>query len=109
MATIRKHGTSFQVIIRKKGYPSVTKTFSNHQTAKTFVKDIESKMERGIFQDASLAEHTTLSDLLELYKLHILPSKKGKDVEGYRIQTLKDQLGSYTLIQLRPHTVWQTS
>jgi len=64
-------------------------------------------MERGIFLDTSLAEHTTLSDLLELYTLHILPSKRGKDIEGYRIQTLKNQLGTYTLIQLRPHTVSQ--
>ena len=78
MATIRKRGTGFQVIIHKKGYPSVTITFFNHQTAKTFAKDIESKMERGIFLDTSLAEHTTLSDLLELYTYIFFPVRGAK-------------------------------
>ena len=50
--------------------------------------------------DYSEAEITTLNDLLERYETDILPSKKGKNVEHYRIGTLRQHLGHYYLSDL---------
>ena len=50
--------------------------------------------------DYSEAEITTLNDLLERYETDILPSKKGENVEHYRIGTLRQYLGHYCLSDL---------
>ncbi|MFC1684044.1 tyrosine-type recombinase/integrase [Pseudomonadota bacterium] len=105
MATIRKRGNRYHVQIRKKDHPPITKSFSDRKTASTFAKDMESKIERGVYQDASLAEQTTLSTALKQYEETILPTNKGKDSEIFRLQLLDRELGHLTLVQIQPHTV----
>jgi sugar diacid utilization regulator len=107
MATIRKRGNRYHVQIRKNGHPSITKSFSDRKTAETFAKDTESRMEHGVFQDSSLAEHTTLSDLLDRYEGDILLAKKGRYKEQHRLPLLKRELGTYTLAQIQPAHVSQ--
>ncbi|MEW8324931.1 MAG: site-specific integrase [Candidatus Thiodiazotropha taylori] len=105
MATITKRSNRYRVLIRKQNFPTICKTFSDKSTAQTFAKDVEAKMERGLFMDASAAEKTTLNELLDSYSKTILPSKKGKEIEQIRINTLRTALGHYTLSQLQPHIV----
>ena len=65
MAVIRKrHTGTWQVIIRRKGYPAIYKTFLEKSLASKYARMIESKMERNIFEDMSGAENTTLRSLL---------------------------------------------
>jgi ABC-type sugar transport system ATPase subunit len=89
MATIRKHGDRYHVQIRKKGQPPITKSFSDRKTAETFAKVTESRMERGVFQDSSVADQITLCELLEHYEEQILPGKKGGYKEQRRLVLLK--------------------
>ncbi len=105
MATIRKRGNRFHVQIRKRGFPSITKTFSDRKTAETFIKGTESKMERGVFLDSSLADETTISELLERYKREILPAKKGANQELSRITILNRELGQHKLGRLQPFMI----
>ena len=58
MATIRRRGNRYQVQIRKHGHLPVSKSFSSPKTAETFAKEVESQMERRVFQDASAADQT---------------------------------------------------
>lgn len=45
MASISKRGDyQFQVIVRRKGYPSQTKTLESHAEAQVWALDVESKM-----------------------------------------------------------------
>jgi hypothetical protein len=53
MAYIRKRFGKWQVNIRKKGYPGVYKAFHDVKTARRFIRDVESQMERGVFEDYS--------------------------------------------------------
>ncbi|MET0116501.1 MAG: site-specific integrase [Sedimenticola sp.] len=107
MATIRKRGKHYHVQIRKKGLPPITKSFSDRKTASTFAKDTEAKIEKGLFLDSSLAEETTLSDVLNSYRTSILPNKRGKDVEAIRLRLLSRELGNYPLAQIQPYIVSQ--
>ena len=53
MAYIRKQFGKWQVNIRKKGFPGVYKAFHDVKDARKFTRDVESQMERGVFEDYS--------------------------------------------------------
>ena len=53
MAYIRKRFGKWQVNIRKKGFPGVYKAFHDVKDARKFTRDVESQMERGVFEDYS--------------------------------------------------------
>ena len=53
MAYIRKRFGKWQANIRKKGYPEVYKAFHDIKSARKFTRDVESQMERGVFEDYS--------------------------------------------------------
>ena len=66
MANFRKRNNGWQAQIRKKGLPSITKTFIQKKDALTWASTIESEINRGVYVDRSIAEETTLDDVLEL-------------------------------------------
>jgi hypothetical protein len=53
MATITKIKSKYKVQIRRKGYPAITKRFHDLKDARKFARDVESQMERGVFEDYS--------------------------------------------------------
>ena len=68
MATIRKRQSGkWQVIIRKKNYLSVVRSFLEKSTATKFAKDVETQMDKQIFQDLTGASTTTLKELMIKY------------------------------------------
>ena len=107
MPSITKRGKRYRVLIRKKGYPVISKSFLNKKNAETFAKDTESRIERGVFLDTFLAEKTTFLDLVERYEIEISPSKKGHRIDLYVARSLKRALGEYKLAQIQPFVVSQ--
>jgi integrase len=78
MATIRRRGPyQWHVQVRKKGFPTQTKTFDTKAEAEAWAKMIESEMSRGVWLDRSEAENTTLRELLDRYEVELVPSLKG--------------------------------
>lgn len=89
MATIRKKGVyQYHVQIRRKGFPSQTRTFISRPEAEIWARQIEAEMDRGIFIDRSEAEKNTLHDILSRYRDEVSPQKKGSDIEQLRINGL---------------------
>ncbi len=77
MATIRKRGNyQWEAQIRKRGFPSQTKTFNTKVEAEAWAKMIESEMARGVWLSRSEAESTTLYEALTRYEKEIVPDKK---------------------------------
>jgi hypothetical protein len=72
MATVRKRGNRFHVQIRPKAYPTQTNSFTEKKQALVWARQVESKMDLGIFVDFSQAEATTLTDLISRYKAYVL-------------------------------------
>lgn len=59
MANITKRGEyQFQALIRRKGYPSQTKTFESKKEAEAWARSIESAMDHCLFLDRREAEGT---------------------------------------------------
>jgi integrase len=93
--------TGWQVRVRKKGYPLQVKTFVKKAQAQAWARQIETEMDRGIWQDRGEAERTTVNDLLDRYAREILPTKRGDagKVMPY-IRALKAALGEKSLATL---------
>ena len=68
----RKNG-KWQVIIRKRNYPDIVRTFLEKGTASKWSKLIETQMDKKVFQDMSGAESTTLSQLVIKYRNEVIP------------------------------------
>ena len=102
MAMFRKLASGkTQVVIRKKNYPNIIKTFITKTLAKKWARQVETQMENRIFEDLSGAEGTTLKDLLIKYRDEIVPALKSKTTLTYKINfTLKFKVCYYNLLEL---------
>ena len=108
MATIRKHGKKWQVIIRRKGYPAAVKSFTEKSTASSWAKQTELDMERETYNDVSLASRTTLREVLLKYRDEgIRDLKSARTVRSKINVILKDPIAAYGLLQLRSKHIWK--
>lgn len=90
MATISKRGDyQYQAIIRRKGIPAQTKTFETCREAEKWARDVESKVDQGLFRDRREVEQTTLHDALDRYRRTVTSHKRGKVAEENRIKLLQ--------------------
>lgn len=87
MATIAKRVDDagqiigWQAKIRKKGHQPQSRTFDKKVDAEAWARDIENKMDRGIFEDRREAETTTLRTALERYEREVTIKKKAQRQE----------------------------
>ncbi len=68
MATFQKRGGKWRALVRKKGHPTQTKTFSTKGIAQRWAREIERDIDLGIFQDPRQFADITLSDLVTRYR-----------------------------------------
>ena len=88
MAVIRKMGKKWQVIIRRKNHPALSKCFISKEAAREWARDTEVNIERGLYANLKAAMGMSLKTLLESYKEHVTPTKRGSEEEGYKIGKL---------------------
>ena len=106
MATFRKRGDfQWQVQIRRNGYPNLTKTFNTKYDAESWAREIESKLDRGIFIDYLPSQQTTLASAIKRYKTEVTPSKKGWRAELSKLKILEAHLGDYSLAAINSQVV----
>ena len=102
MASIRMRDGKYQVNIRRKGYPTVTRTFTSRRAAKSWSKTTEIQMERGEFNPHS---NITVDELIKKYEKEIVPQFKGSSPALYRCNTLRRMLGKYRVAEITPATL----
>jgi len=101
MPTIRKKGEGqYHVQIRKRGYPTQTKTFTKEADARRWATIIESEMERGVFVSRTEAEATLIKDVLQRFAAEVLPTKRSEQSDKSRIKTLMEEFGDYRMASL---------
>lgn len=89
MATITKRGISqWQVKIRRKGYPTQSRTFETKAAAEKWSHAVEHEFDTSGFVDRREAEKTTLRTILERYSREVTPTKKCAAVEFVIIKSL---------------------
>ncbi len=114
MASFRRtESNKIQAIIRMKGNTPVSKVFTKMRDARRWAKKVESDIESGRYTEDSVTYgDRSLAGLLDAYckarvwdddpNRRVKPqgNRKKRDTAHHRIQTLKRELGHYTLRQL---------
>jgi len=92
----------WQAKIRRQGWPDQSKAFQTLEAAQQWARATEREMDIGAFINRNDAEKTTFADAAKRYKTEILPSKRGKDRDIYKIDQLVEKFGAYSLASISP-------
>jgi integrase len=88
---VAKDGSvTWQVKIRRKGYPPVSRSFLRRADAERFARQAEADMDKGVFVSLEEAESITLAEALDRYAVEVTAKKKGRRQEESRIRLWKD-------------------
>jgi len=102
MATFQQRNKTWRAIIRRKGFPPLSRSFDSYDEAETWALDTEAQMKKRTFVDRSEAERTTLHEAVDRYLREVTPGKKSARTEGQTIKRLqRHPLALRTLGELR--------
>lgn len=77
MATIRKRGDKWQVQVRRKGVPPLSRSFFLKADAQAWARQIELEADRsGLSPDTAILHQTTVKDLVSRYLAEVVPRKQ---------------------------------
>ena len=111
MATFELRDSGYwQAKIRRKGWPLQSRTFAQKIDAEKWARAVEHDMDTGIFQSASDAERTTLSDLIARFEKEFAPHhyrvrEDNKEAWRFQCARLRETLGAYSLAAIDQKTV----
>jgi integrase len=74
--------TGWQVKIRRKGFPPVSKTFVRRADAERYARQAEADMDKGVFVSLDEAHAVTLHDLIERFRREVAPKYRGRHVSS---------------------------
>ena len=77
MATLRKRNDKWHVQIRRKDYPSQTKSFISKKTAEKWIRETENRIDKGYLHQSSEKLSLTLKELIIRYIESVLVKKRG--------------------------------
>ena len=108
MAYFRKRLGKWKVDINKRNYPRISKTFLDKTTARKWAKNVEVRIYRNIDEDFSIAETTTLKDLIIKYRDEIVPEQKAHRQTTSKLNSLmKYKIAYLNLMQLKSSHIYQ--
>lgn len=105
MATIRKRGDKWHAQVIRKGHRAQYKSFRRKVDAENWAREVESRMDRRLFVDFSVAERILLKDVLTKYQGQFTPNKRSYASENASIRRLLDSLGDISLALLSPEDI----
>ena len=102
MATFRRRASGYvQAIVRRKGWPVESKSFRTKAEAEMWARDVENKMDRGVFVSTSDAEQMTFSDLVKRFRTEFAPHhyrvRDGNETWRFQCERLESWFGDYSL------------
>jgi integrase len=103
MATLVKTPSgTWKAVIRKNGWPTVSKTFRTKRDAEDWSRRTEDEMVRGVYIQRSGSERMTLESALKRYLSDVTPTKKPTTQRGEisKAKKLIEHLGKYSLAAL---------
>jgi integrase len=103
VATFRHRGPlQWQAVVKRKGFATQRRTFNTKKEAERWARDAEADMDRGTFVDRREAEETSLAQVIERYRLEVMPKNKGAKQESYRLDILLESpLAKLSLASIR--------
>lgn len=107
MGTIHKRPNgAFSAKVRRKGYPSQSRTFRTKKDAERWIMETEVAISRACFVDMTAARQTPLREAFIRYAAEVSPTKRGTASERFRLAAMqRDPIASYTFATLKPSHV----
>lgn len=106
MATFRERQGRWQAIVKRSGYPTISKSFGLFKDAQRWARKQERQMDCGEWLDQSEARNTLLKELLSRYAQEVSRGKRGFTTERYRLERLKlSSLGKLSVAAISPQTL----
>jgi integrase len=104
MATIRRRGERWFVQVRRRGYPSQSKSFGSKADARAWATAREAELDRGgSARPHPASKKTTLRQVIDRYLTEVTPRKRGANVERYRLSMFcKAPVSNLLLSDLTP-------
>lgn len=106
MATFEQRESGYwQAKIRRKGWPTQSKTFRTKAEAQEWARSVETEMDRGAYQSTQDAERTTFSELLARFKSEFAPKHyrirtDRKEAWRFQCDRLNEFFGPYSLVAI---------
>lgn len=107
MASFRKRKDRWQVQVRKKGSPSVSRTFQSKADARVWARMMEGKIDANdLPTNHRELKAITLAELIRRYRDEVTPAKRSAKEETYRLnRLLKQKISSIPLDRLSGNEV----
>ena len=103
MATLRKRNDKWHVQIRRKDYPSQTKSFTSKKIALKWIREIENKIDGGFIIQKNSTTNVSLRGLIHRYIEEVLPKKKVQANETIILKAfMRQPFVKKPLIQITP-------
>ena len=91
MASIRKRNNKWQVQIRRKYYPLISRSFRTKTLAVKWIRETETKIDQGCLTQSSINNNFTLKQLIQRYMREELIKKRNGSNEAVAIQAFMRQ------------------
>ena len=102
MASIRKRGKKYQVQVRRRGQPPISRSFVVRTDALVWARTTERRADLGEIGPAT-TDLKTLGDLIKRYIAEVLPAKRSEYVERYLIgAVLRDPICDIPIATISP-------
>lgn len=88
MASISQHGNKWQARVRRRGRPTISRSFTLKSDALRWARATELAIDRGTFIDQGEAEKTTLAEVIQRYMREVLPTMKGAKEDAIRLTAI---------------------
>jgi len=108
MATfVKTESDTWKAVIRKHGWPTVSKTFRTKRDAMDWARRTEDEMVRGVFIQRTASERVTFSNAMDRYLAEITPTKKAttQQREEGVARRLRQFFGQYSLAAITSELV----
>ena len=98
MANIERRGDyQWRALIRKQGFPTQSRTFTNRRDAETWARQVEAELDRGLFMPRRDAERTTFNDLAKRFAEEYAPIHYRGAGWKHKLARLQARLGKYAI------------
>lgn len=106
MATFEKRASGWwQAKIRRKGQPSVSKTFPTKSAAESWARAVEADMDKGAYRSTVAAESTTFDEIADRFEREFAPHHYRGQAWQHKLAHLRDSFGAYFISAITPARV----
>ena len=103
MAALRNRSGKWEARIRRKGQPTLSKSFKSKQDAERWSRGVEAQIDRGTYCNTVLAERILFKEIITRYIQDVTQTTRSMKEDSYRLNAMaRHWIGNLTMLQLTP-------